>query len=332
MMEYSSIIAIAYFSMNFVFLIALGVSVYKQGGHKIKSKSYLKDIWNQRKIYAPIIIHFYDTATDIGVILHWYQLMQKENDPNKGIHYKSVNMNVFFWSGITCLIVYRFCWLCYLFLKWFIDGEFVWYFVVLVLCDLYIFLPVYDSFSRAQDTITANAKKRGKNVETQKTAQEEQKENNASESLPEEEIEPTSFQYYVQISESIIEALPQIILQSVFIIRSENDPVLRKGSNDSNVFLLIFSVIGSLLSISNKYVWNDTSYVITIAQSLKPRLEFPGCIQHWYVIRTLWRLCIKYYVKILYLCVNLGSDGWRMASYLDWCRMGMLEYREMHRV
>eukprot|EP01083_Nonionella_stella_P172860 594503_1 len=78
--QYSSIVAIVYFSVNFVFLIGLGIIVYRQGGHSVKSKSYFKDLWNQRKIYAPLIIHFYDTATDIGVIYNWYILMQNEQN------------------------------------------------------------------------------------------------------------------------------------------------------------------------------------------------------------------------------------------------------------
>eukprot|EP01083_Nonionella_stella_P299931 1021403_1 len=159
--QYSSIVSIIYFSVNFVFLTVLGVIVYLQGGHTVKSKSYFKDLWNQRKIYAPLIIHFYDTATDIGVIYNWYQLMQDEKtDPD--IDYTSVDMTVFFWSGIAFLAVYRLCLLFYSLWEWLIDQTGEWYYVLLVLCDLYIFIAVYESFSDAKGIIT---KKCGKTTE-----------------------------------------------------------------------------------------------------------------------------------------------------------------------
>ncbi len=59
-LKYSTIVSIVYFCVNVVFVIGLGVYVYKNGAHdKLKSKSYFKDLWNQRKIFAPLIIHFY---------------------------------------------------------------------------------------------------------------------------------------------------------------------------------------------------------------------------------------------------------------------------------
>eukprot|EP01083_Nonionella_stella_P207445 753590_1 len=68
-------------------------------------------------------------------------------------------------------------------------------------------------------------------------------------------IEPQEMQRILQFFEAVTESMPQIVLQSVFIIRSANDEELRK--NGSNIGLLLFSVLASLLSISNKYVWFD---------------------------------------------------------------------------
>ena len=60
MTEYSTTVSIIYFLINTVFLTILAAVVYRQGAYlTVKSKSYLKDVWNQRKIYAPLIIHFY---------------------------------------------------------------------------------------------------------------------------------------------------------------------------------------------------------------------------------------------------------------------------------
>ena len=39
---------------------------------------WLSRIWKKRTIYAPVLIHVYDTVTDIGVILIWADLAFKE--------------------------------------------------------------------------------------------------------------------------------------------------------------------------------------------------------------------------------------------------------------
>eukprot|EP01083_Nonionella_stella_P146202 459500_1 len=273
--DYSSIVSIIYFSINIIFLISLAVIVYNQGGHKIKSKSYLKDIWMQRKIYAPLIIHFYDTATDIGVVYSWYHLM--------GNDYDSVDMVVFFWTGVSFLAVYRFCLLCWSFYDWLCNEHGKWYHVLLVLVDLYIFVTVYDSFIKAKDIISKNAERRknaGKNAENS-TEQPHIK------SDAEQEIEPDEIQFFVQLAEAISESMPQIVLQSVFVIRSANDTGLREGSNK---FLIMLSVIASLLSISMKYVNVDKNHVAGTAKDLKPRQRFPDCIQSWYPVRVIWRM------------------------------------------
>ena len=46
------------------------------------SKSFLKELWSYRSIYGAVIVHFYDTATDIGILIYWYKLMIDEQDEN----------------------------------------------------------------------------------------------------------------------------------------------------------------------------------------------------------------------------------------------------------
>eukprot|EP01083_Nonionella_stella_P131736 400439_1 len=290
-LEYSSILSIIYFSVNIIFLGGLGLIVYKQGGHEVKSKTYLQDIWSQRKIYAPLLIHFYDTATDIGVIYNWYQLMQIEQDPTKDVDYKSVDMEVFFWTGITFLIVYRFCLFCWCVLAWLFgdDDDGRWYHPLLVLCDLYIFATVYESFTNAKKIVIKNAKTRLHNLEVLRQLQAKTKGVSKTkvklDSLV--DVEPVSKQYSVQFGEAILESMPQIVLQSVFMVRSAN---ARGLNEESNVLLLMLSVIASLLSISNKYVYTDKESVIGTARSLKPRQRYPDCVEHWFIIRVLWRM------------------------------------------
>eukprot|EP01083_Nonionella_stella_P048205 129038_1 len=333
--QYSSIVAIVYFSVNFVFLIGLGIIVYRQGGHSVKSKSYFKDLWNQRKIYAPLIIHFYDTATDIGVIYNWYQLMQKEQNGVKD--YTSVDMTVFFWSGIAFLAVYRVCLFCYVVWEAFIDGDGEWYYVLLVLCDLYIFVAVYESFNAAKGIITANAAKRAENAEKRAKARREKNMEKAAteqdvrktmdaiqhELEPEQDVEPAEKQMFVQLGEAITESMPQIVLQSVFIIRSANEPLLKNSG--SNVYLLLLSIIASLFSISNKFVtWDKNEKVfIDKALSLKPRAQFPGCVEYWYVIRVIWRMCqvisrFSVFVLVWTIMGGLWLPIWAALVWIYW--------------
>eukprot|EP01084_Bolivina_argentea_P019310 35919_1 len=157
-LQYSTIVSIVYFAVNAVFMFGLAFYVYETGNHQIKSKSYMKDVWNQRKIFFPLIIHFYDTATDIGVIYNWFELMKDEET----INYDSVDMKTFFWCGITFLIIYRIGILLYAVYE-LCDGDGEWYHIILVLLDLYIFVVVYESFNEAQGIITKNAQRRKAN-------------------------------------------------------------------------------------------------------------------------------------------------------------------------
>eukprot|EP01083_Nonionella_stella_P109816 320665_1 len=101
-------------------------------------------------------------------------------------------------------------------------------------------------------------------------------------------IEPQKNQMFVQLGEAITESMPQMVLQSVFLIRSVNDPHMFLSSN---IGLLLFSVLASLFSIASKLVWYDKEQgrVFELAVSLKPRQECPHCVQYWYVVRVLWR-------------------------------------------
>eukprot|EP01084_Bolivina_argentea_P284002 486575_1 len=301
-LRYSTIVSIIYFSVNVIFMFGLGLFVYKNGNHKLKSKSYAKDLWNQRKIFAPLIVHFYDTATDIGVIYNWNELMMKEKSPDT--NYESVDMEIFFWCGIAFLILYRLGLLLFALYEWCVSGDGESYYVLLVFVDLYIFVAVYESFSGAQGIITSNAAKRAKNreIKMKKKAEEVNKQletaiemgniaaakNIATQIQQEQEIEPADKQMYIQLAESVFESMPQIILQSVFIIRSANDISLK--NDGSNISLMLFSVFASLFSISNKFVWADKESIQNTGKSLKPKLSFPGCVQYYYVVRVLWRL------------------------------------------
>eukprot|EP01084_Bolivina_argentea_P059891 109410_1 len=349
MVENSTIISIVYFGANILLLILLGIYVKEKCEHEtIKSRAFIKDIWSQRKIYAPLIVHFYDTATDIGVVYYWYGLMKNEQKHGND-YYQSVDMTVFFWCGITFLLVYRFITLGAVVLSFccknadLFDLKSHWYDILLVLLDVYIFKAVYESIQEAQDTISDNirarqqkkSQKQCKQIELQiKSGNVVEKDNNETvesdkdttdatvkntETITEKEIELHAIQSIMQFGESVTESMPQIMLQSVFVIRSANEPKLR----DTDIVLILLSIIASLISISNKFLWIDEEYFNKGAQKLKPQFKFPVCIQYWYIIRAVWRICdvmVKFVIYVLMWSVLGGVwlSIWVCVVFVEW--------------
>eukprot|EP01084_Bolivina_argentea_P032369 59875_1 len=75
--KWSTIAAIIYFSSYFALLVVLALYIHVTEQHDNK-KSFLKSLWCKRGIYGQIFVHLYDTATDLGVLIEWYLLMEKE--------------------------------------------------------------------------------------------------------------------------------------------------------------------------------------------------------------------------------------------------------------
>eukprot|EP01084_Bolivina_argentea_P110068 196603_1 len=266
-METSTLITLVYFAANLILLLILGYYVKKKGEYEsIKSKAFLKDVWAQRSVYTPLILHFYDTATDIGVVYYWYQLM--EDEQQNGINYESVDMTVFFWCGISFLLLYRVVTLITVIINLIFDDylsiDAKWYDVILVLLDIYIFRAVYLSFDTANWNMARNAKIRKSRKEADELEKADQNQELLTETASEKkiakikkaskenehEIEPEEAQHFLQLGEAITESMPQIMLQSAFILLSQNDARLR----NNNLLLIFISVIASLFSISTKFL------------------------------------------------------------------------------
>ena len=299
MVETSTLISIIYFGANITLLLLLGYYVKKHGEYEsIKSKAFIKDIWSQRKIYAPLIVHFYDTATDIGVILYWYGLMVEETD--QGIDYESVNMKVFFWCGITFLLFYRLCTLIFVTASVCncdpFDIESDWYDVMLVVLDVYIFKTVYQSFKDANNTLGANAKRRKereakkKQMELEITSHSEETETEKKKVTEtpddEDEIAIHDTQMILQMGESITESMP-------------------------------------LISIANKFVRLDSDKFKNEAQELSAKWKFPGCVSYWYILGVLWRICNVMSQFIIYVLIWTVLGG---AWIGIWCAFVYILY------
>ena len=95
-----------------------------------------------------MLVHFYDTATDLGVVYYWYTLMIDEQN---GIDYESIDAETFFWCGITFLLFYRVCLFVFLIATMHYagggardySGAVNWYDPLLVVVESYVFRTVY---------------------------------------------------------------------------------------------------------------------------------------------------------------------------------------------
>ena len=86
------LISIVYGGSHVILLLILAARIYYQTKKENKSLSlsgYFWAIWKDRGVYSPLIIHIYDTATDVGVLYEWYDLALYERDEE---NIKSIDM------------------------------------------------------------------------------------------------------------------------------------------------------------------------------------------------------------------------------------------------
>ena len=101
-------VTIAYASSHFLLALILAIVIYvlaKKKGENLSVRRFLLRVWKMRGVYTPLMIHIYDTATDIGVLYEWSRLARNEKE--KGIDYESLDMTTLFWVGIGFMIAYR---------------------------------------------------------------------------------------------------------------------------------------------------------------------------------------------------------------------------------
>eukprot|EP01083_Nonionella_stella_P236119 829564_1 len=250
--EWGTIAAITYFSLYVVLLIIISILAHKNEYHATK-KSLFKSIWNKRGIYGQILVHLYDTATDIGVLIQWGILAQREKTGRENI--TSLDMNGLFWISIAFLILYR---IISVFIAW-VSANYngysfeccssiCWVDVCFALIDMYVIKAVYHAIK-----------------------------GDAS--------EPTKRQKLVQLTEAIFESLPQVVLQSVFIIRYYN----HNPDDETTMYLVGMSLFASLFSISNKYAWVDKDACTSTKYEDMDCSKRCPIVNKYFVLRVIWR-------------------------------------------
>eukprot|EP01084_Bolivina_argentea_P314164 544141_1 len=284
-------ISIVYASCYLMLLLIFSLKIYlSQKDTQRSFKHFLSEMWKKRHFYLPIALHAYDTATDFGVLYEWYNLAEYEKNV---ANLESLNMSQFFWVGIGLAIAYRFLLAisgCITFIalgKSATHNKPIFVSIIIIFsCGLLGlicgFLEVMVFVGMFIDLTVKN-------------------ENG------EEVIGAAEAQYACQSAESILESLPEVILQSVFYMRAYNDPVLREAAGKI-VVLVIISIMAAIISIASKYIWIDEYMVKTEAQYLIVtnidtsntdinNIAFvgncfclPKYISYAYIIRVIWRL------------------------------------------
>eukprot|EP01083_Nonionella_stella_P086917 241643_1 len=252
-------------------------------------KELLKVVWTKRGIYAPILVHLYDTSTDIGVIVEWWILAK---NPNNEIN-DAINMTVIIWLSFGFLILYRLATIAMLiYARYSVEevgisskakdddeDDSLWIDVLLSLFDVYIIKAIYKSIK-----------------------------NEDSEAGPRQKL--------LQLLESIAESLPQMVLQSVFLIKTRH-------IDTSSTAIVALSLAASLLSVTNKYVWFDADSVDPFAKTLDIKKECGSCVNYAYVVRIMWRfslISLRFIIFSLVWCA-IGGFYWfifAVISYILW--------------
>ena len=352
------IVTALYGSTHVLVALVLAVVIFmtaRMDGEKLKVRHFFYRLWRMRSVYTPLIIHIYDTSTDIGVIYEWYLLARRER---RGKNVESLDMEGLFWAATGCMIAYRgllglggagvvafYIWeeyspmdkitsqlekyvtfsrsgclmRCVIILTVFLIMTVIMLPPMLVgfiigCLELGIFLAIWfeqrdlikeqrtslalaeriakeTALKAAQDKEDQEKAEAQKKIGTKEEETEEQikikkeKEMQEKEEKELEDAEDQATQKYLhqlrnthvqqagplqkamQLGEAVLESLPEVIMQSVFMIRSLNDEYLTEIESDI-FWLIIISIIASILSITNKYVWIDEYMVIPDCRSL----------------------------------------------------------------
>ena len=229
----------------------------------------LKQVWRMRFIYTSTLATIYDQATDIGVIIYWYDLMILEQN---GEDIQHIDMRLFFWICLAFLSLSRV--LNVVFFGVFcrgsvnLDTENPCLGVLLGLFDLLttyqVWTGVIENFDKSNTNINTNTNNNDNSnnkVDSSSSSTGFQLEN-ADFSETNEKIA------LIQLFEVVFESIPQSILQGVFLIRSNNDDVIKsyngndENSNNDAFSLVIISLFFSVISATNKYIkFNNERYL-----------------------------------------------------------------------
>ncbi len=177
---------IIYLGCTSLLLVVLSLYAYKV--LDAKNISFVKTVWSMRSVYGPVLVHIYDTSTDYIILVTW--CFMASDEVSGKTDYENVDMLSFVVPSIILIFVYR---TVYAVRHWTIFNgsagaalsyRFQKQFdTFLIMLDLYIFSFVYQS-------------------------------------LKAQYLSPSFLQKQLHLLESVFESMPQLVLQSIFLIRT----------------------------------------------------------------------------------------------------------------
>ena len=78
---------------------------YQTQSLKKKLILFWHSLYSKNRMYGGMIVHIFDTASDLGVLIEWYILSY--NERNNIINIPHLNMTLMFYCNLFALILYR---------------------------------------------------------------------------------------------------------------------------------------------------------------------------------------------------------------------------------
>eukprot|EP01083_Nonionella_stella_P087162 242355_1 len=289
--EWSTIAFAVYLGLTVLLVILLGIKAYHDNKasnkDKLHKKEFLETVWSMKSIYGTVLVHLYDTSTDIGVLVAWSVLAYNELSNNDPVS-SDVRMLPFLIPACVLLFLHRIVFMIYYYTflhdtDYFEACDMIW-----ILSDTYILKIAYESFQQQY-------------------------------------TEPCVMQKNLQLWESVFESMPQLVLQTVFLIKTN-----QSLSNDADMILIFLSITASIISVLTKYMWYDRNWVASRAQSVHfkyKKCKFPYCISYSYVARSLWRFSELMLRFIIFSLIWTVLGGVYLGIYLiiNWLFYYLLE-------
>jgi len=315
----AAIAGVAYFSFYMLGLLAVGIYAY---GHMTTTNAMFAYFWKRKIIFLSFVVVFLDTATDLSVMITWYDLVQAEKEHD--LDFESIDMAVFFWVFIGS-------WTSYHAILFFMqcDSTHLWD-TPLVLLQLYPFRAVYLSLKQnpaaEQERQTyAAVRNAATDTETETDADDDAVDPEIQDlsgpmsmrraKTQNKEIGPGLEQTRLVLTRCVFETLPGLVLQSVFWAKSFNDPFLRSRDNAG---LVLFSILISIFSVTTCFV----SMLDVLSVTGKAKAGFLTC-NPWIYLRWFYRMFSIMASLIVYVLLWVVVGGfwtalWAATFFILW--------------
>ena len=239
-------LTLLYVGFYVILLIAVIINSYEKN---LSFKNNMDTIWKMRSVYSTILVQIFDQASDIGVLLVWWEYTVDEQSHQ--IDVPHIDMQLLTYLSLASLVLSRVISAVVVMLT--IEHQncmFCMFDAILCLLELYTINQVLIIHS----THKSNKGNQAHGDNDNATRNTKSKNN---------QIEPTTEMQTVQWIESLFESFPQILLQLVFIIRTFDSEF---ETITENRLFFQFSLLWSMISTSGKFISMDKrDYVFSVS-------------------------------------------------------------------